>query len=240
MASQPERFPDDDIKRVLCVVAHPDDMEYGASAAVAHWTGAGVEVSYLLLTRGEAGMQRAPDEARTVRSEEQRAACDAVGAASLTMLDYPDGILQPTLGLRHDIARVIRHRRPDAVLTMTWDDEVPWGLNQADHRIVGLTVVDAIAAAGNRWIFPQLIEDGLDPWQAGWLLVSGSGQPTHGVVVDEADAAAAVASLECHRAYLADLPNHPKPADFIPPMLSSGGEAMGVEHAVLVRAFKLS
>lgn len=240
MSGHLERFPDDGISRVLCVVAHPDDMEYGASAAVAHWTRAGVEVSYLLITHGEAGMQRTPDEARAVRSEEQRRACEAVGVGSLTMLDYPDGVLQPTLELRRDIARVIRQRRPDAVLVTTWSEEAPWGLNQADHRVAGLTCVDAVAAAGNRWIFPELVEDGLEPWQARWLLISGSGEPTHGVVLEEADVAAAVASLECHRAYLADLPDHPKPADFIPPMLTGGGEAMGVKHAAVFRAHSLS
>lgn len=49
-------LPDEDWSRVLCVVAHPDDMEYGSSAAVAAWTARGVEVTYLLLTSGEAGM----------------------------------------------------------------------------------------------------------------------------------------------------------------------------------------
>ncbi len=239
MAAQLERFPTDDVSRVLCVVAHPDDMEYGTSAAVAHWARNGVEVSYLLLTHGEAGMQRPPEEARAVRAGEQRDACAAVGVESLTILNHPDGVLEPTLELRRDIARIIRQRRPDAVLTMTWSDEVPWGLNQADHRVAGLTCADAVAAAGNRWIFPELVEEGLDPWQARWLLISGSGDPTHGLVVDEADVAAAVASLECHLAYLADLPDHPTPADFIPPMLAAGGESMGVEHAVVFRAHQL-
>ena len=49
-------LPEESFQRVLCVVAHPDDMEYGTSAAVARWTAHGIEVGYLLLTRGEAGM----------------------------------------------------------------------------------------------------------------------------------------------------------------------------------------
>ncbi len=43
-------------KHVLVVVAHPDDPEYGLSAAVKERTDAGIEVSYLLLTHGEAGI----------------------------------------------------------------------------------------------------------------------------------------------------------------------------------------
>jgi len=53
---QVQPFPDDAFTRVLCVVAHPDDVEYGTSSAVAAWTAKGIEVAYLLLTRGEAGI----------------------------------------------------------------------------------------------------------------------------------------------------------------------------------------
>lgn len=231
---------DEQITRVLCVVAHPDDMEYGASAAVAHWTARGVEVSYLLLTHGEAGMQRTPDEARGLRAREQQAACQAVGVTDLTILDHPDGVLEQTLDLRREIARQIRRARPDAVVTMVWDAVVPWGLNQADHRVAGLSTVDAVAAAGNRWIFPELVTDeGLEPWSPTWLLVTSTAEATHALAVDQTDVDAAVASLTCHQAYLDDLPDHPKPADFIPEMLRSGGEQAGTEFAVVFRAFKL-
>jgi LmbE family N-acetylglucosaminyl deacetylase len=237
---QLEPLPEDNVRRVLCVVAHPDDMEYGTSAAVAHWTRNGVEVAYLLLTSGEAGMQRPPSEAGPLRADEQRAACDVVGVRDLTILDYPDGVLEPTLELRRDIARVIRQFKPDAVVTASWDIEVPWGLNQADHRVAGLATVDAVAAAGNAWIFPELAEDeGLPPWGATWLLVSGTAQPTHAVVVTHEDIAASVASLESHQAYLADLPDHPAPADFIPDMLHSAGPRLGAAAAVPLRAHRL-
>ncbi len=235
-----EPLPDGDFRRVLCVVAHPDDMEYGTSAVVAHWTRNGTDVAYLLLTSGSAGMQRAPSEAGPLRVREQRAACDAVGVRGLTVLDYDDGVLEPTLELRRDIARVIRRFRPDAVLTMSWEIEVPWGLNQADHRVAGLATVDAVADAGNRWIFPEVVEDEeLPPWGVTWLLVSGTAKPTHVVEVTGEDVAASVTSLESHRAYLADLPDHPAPADFIPDMLHSMGSKLGVDAAVALRAYRL-
>src|SRR5690625_5743746 len=81
-------LPEDDVQRVLCIVAHPDDMEYGASAAVAAWTGAGVEVSYLLLTRGEAGIAESPEEVAPLRAGEQQRACDIVGGSQLRFLDH--------------------------------------------------------------------------------------------------------------------------------------------------------
>ena len=88
---------DENIERVLVVVAHPDDAEYSTSAAVATWTSAGVDVAYLLLTAGEAGMQRPPEEAGPLRAQEQQAACAAVGVKRLTILDFPDGTLSVAL-----------------------------------------------------------------------------------------------------------------------------------------------
>ena len=114
-----ELFDPAEIRRVLCIVAHPDDMEYGASAAVATWTGRGIDVTYLLLTSGEAGMQRPPEEVGPLRAAEQQAACDTVGVSELVILEHPDGMLMPTLDLRRDIARVVRRVRPDAVV-MDW------------------------------------------------------------------------------------------------------------------------
>jgi hypothetical protein len=79
----------------------------------------------------------------------------------------------------------------------------------------------------------------LAKWGPTWLLVHGSAQPTHGVQVDAEDVAAAVASLSAHKAYLAALPGHPKPAEFIPEMLQGQGRALGVPHAALFRAHRL-
>ena len=234
-----ERFPDENIQRVLCVVAHPDDMEYGSSAAVATWTARGVEVAYLLLTSGEAGMQRPPEVVGPLRAAEQRRACETVGVRDLTILDHPDGMLVYSLDLRRDIARRIREFRPDVVVGGQIGIEAPWGLEQADHRAAGLATIDAVRDADNTWVFPELAREGLAKWHTRWLLVTGHAEPTHGIVVDERAVAASVASLECHEAYLADLPDHPVPAEFIPAMLAGAGRAMGADAAVLVRAYDL-
>jgi LmbE family N-acetylglucosaminyl deacetylase len=235
-----ELLPDADFRRVLCVVAHPDDVEYGTSAAVAAWTARGVEVAYLLLTAGEAGMQRPPEETRAIRAGEQRAACAAVGVSRLTVLDHPDGMLVPGLDLRRDIAREIRRFTPDVVVTGSWEVEAPWGLNQADHRAAGLSCLDAVRDADNTWVFPELAADeGLPKWGATWLLVSGDGRPTHGVDVSGGPFERGVASLEAHAAYLADIPGHPSPRDLLTTVTSGQGQALGVANAVLFRAHKL-
>src|SRR5215831_19358602 len=136
-------FADDDFSRVLCVVAHPDDVEYGTSSAVAAWTARGVDVAYLLLTRGEAGIDGSPPERTAkLRTGEQIAAARAVGVAEVDFLDHPDGVLEYGLGLRRDIARVIRRRQSDAVVAGSWEVEVRIGPNQADHRAARLAAVD--------------------------------------------------------------------------------------------------
>lgn len=233
-------LPDEDFRRVLCVVAHPDDVEYGTSAAVAEWTARGVEVAYLLLTTGEAGMQRPPAQTGPLRALEQRAACDAVGVERLQILNHPDGVLVYSLDLRRDIARVIRQFRPDVVVTGSWEIEPSYGLNQADHRAVGLATVDAVRDADNTWVFPHLAQtEGLAKWGADWLLVTGHTRPTHGVVVSPEAVEKAVASLAAHEAYLADLPDHPAPADFIPQLLAAQGKPLGSEYGVLFRGYRL-
>lgn len=233
-------LPDTEFSRVLCVVAHPDDMEYGTSAAVAAWTARGVEVSYLLLTGGECGMAESPEVIRPLRAREQEAACRTVGVDQLTILDFPDGTLEHSLELRKAIARRIREFRPDAVITANYRVEAYGGLNQADHRAAGLAAVDAVRDADNTWIFRDLGEDeGLPKWHTRWILVAGDPEPTVGVPVGQDSVDAAVASLNSHKTYLEHIGNHPDPAEFIPQILRDGGEALGTEYAVLFRGFDL-
>lgn len=228
------------IRRVLCVVAHPDDMEYGMSAVVSHWVRRGATVAYLLLTAGEAGMQRPPEEVGPLRRIEQRRACEAVGVQELIILDHQDGQLSYGLDLRKAIAREIRLFTPDTVVTMNFDVEVPWGLNQADHRAAGLACVDAVRDADNTWVFRELAEDeGLAKWHTRRILVGGGTPPTHFFAVDAESKAAAIASLTCHQAYLADLAWHPTPEDLLTEAFAGQGRAVGLPAAQLFRLYDL-
>lgn len=226
----------EDFSSVLCVVAHPDDIEYGTAAAVAKWTAAGKTVTYFLLTRGEAGIDTmAPAEAAVVREQEERDGAAVVGVSEVDFGDHQDGVVEYGLRLRRDIAREIRRRRPDVVVTGDFHDRFVGGmLNQADHRAVGLACVDAVADAGNRWIFPELVEEGFVPWNVKRLAFAGTPTPTHRVdVTGHLDRA--VASLEAHRAYNEALPSEfPRPAELVGMILEQGGQAAGVEHAVLL------
>ncbi|WP_270888365.1 PIG-L deacetylase family protein [Pedococcus sp. 5OH_020] len=225
----------DDFSSALCVVAHPDDIEYGTAAAVASWTAAGKTVTYFLLTRGEAGIDTMhPDQAAKVREQEERDGAAIVGVTEVEFGSHRDGVVEYGLALRRDIAREIRRRRPDVVVTGDYHDRFVAGmLNQADHRAVGLATVDAVADAGNRWIFPELLEEeGLEPWTVRRLCFAGSTTPTHFIGVGD-HVEQAVASLEAHRTYNEALPEtFPKPRDIVSMVLGWGGQAAGVPSAM--------
>lgn len=102
-----------------------------------------------------------PEEVAPLRAEEQRRACNIVGVDDLEILDFPDGLLEPTHELRRAIARKIREFRPNAVVVTTFDLQVQWGLNHVDHRHAGVATVDAIRDADNPWVFTDLKDEDL-------------------------------------------------------------------------------
>ncbi|MFE5917718.1 PIG-L deacetylase family protein [Streptomyces sp. NPDC056468] len=218
----------DDWQRALAVVAHPDDLEYGCSAAIAGWTDAGREVSYVLATRGEAGIDSLePATCAPLREREQRASAAVVGVSAVEFLDHEDGVIEYGIDLRRDIAAAIRRYRPELVITLNHRDT--WGgvaWNTPDHVAVGRATLDAAGDAGNRWIFPELIEQGLEPWGGvRWVAVAGSSTPTHAV-----DATAglerAVRSLLEHRTYIEVLTSE-DPETYARGFLTANAEALG-------------
>jgi LmbE family N-acetylglucosaminyl deacetylase len=225
--AQLEPMPDD-WSRALAVAAHPDDLEYGAAGAVATWTGAGRDVAYLLVTRGEAGIDgMPPGEAGPAREREQRAAAAEVGVQMVDFLNHRDGVLEEGVDLRRDLARAIRRHRPELVLTVNHHDRWPFGgWNSADHRAVGRAALDAVADAGNRWIFPELAGEGLEAWGGvRYVAIAFSPHPTHDVDFTPA-LERAVASLAAHTAYLAALSDRPaeKAARDTLEQISRGGD----------------
>lgn len=239
----PEVLSPSSDERVLCIVAHPDDMEYGCSAAVAEWTDAGATVTYLLLTSGEAGIDSMdPADTGPTRAAEQRRACAQVGVEDLRILDFPDGVLEYSLDLRRAVAAVIRDVRPTTIVTLAWDEVMPWGLNQADHRVAGLVALDASRDAGNRWVFPDIAADDgavLSRWQADHLLVFGSATSTHAIALSDNSVERSIASLEQHKAYLAALDDHPAPRELIEGVTAEEGRLAGVDHAVAFHRYEL-
>src|SRR3712207_1071768 len=156
----------EDWTTAVAIVAHPDDMEFGAAAAVARWTAQQKSIVYVMVTSGEAGINAlAPDECRAVREREEIDSARIVGGGEGEFLGFPDGIREYGLPLRAAVARVVRRHRPEIVITGNFRESFgPGALNQADHIAVGRAVLDGVRDAGNRWIFPEQLVDGLEPW----------------------------------------------------------------------------
>jgi LmbE family N-acetylglucosaminyl deacetylase len=221
-----------DWERALAVVAHPDDIEFGASSAVAAWTTAGQSVAYLLVTHGEAGIDgMSPPEAAQTREAEQRLSAKIVGVRDVEFLDQPDGAIEYGLPLRREIAAAIRRHRPDFILGFNYHDVTSTGKwNTPDHRNTGRALLDAIGDAGNRWIFTDL---GLEPWNGvRYVAMANSPSTTHAVEVT-GSIEAGIASLSAHSAYLSGL--NPPVTSVREPMIAYStmvGERFGGRLAV--------
>ncbi|MFI1206591.1 PIG-L deacetylase family protein [Streptomyces sp. NPDC020802] len=229
----------DDWTRALAVVAHPDDLEYGCSAAIAAWTDGGREVAYVLATRGEAGIDTLePEKCAPLREREQRASAAVVGVSEVEFLDHKDGVVEYGTALRRDIAVAIRRHRPELVITLNHRDT--WGgvaWNTPDHVAVGRATLDAASDAGNRWIFP---EPGLEPWDGvRWVAVAGSSSPTHAVDATPGLERAVLSLLE-HRTYIEVLTDEDPETyarSFLTGFAQSTGERFGGRPAVSFELF---
>jgi LmbE family N-acetylglucosaminyl deacetylase len=227
----------EDWERCLAVAAHPDDIEYGTASAVARWTAQGKRVTYLLATRGEAGIDTMhPDQAGPLREAEERAGAREVGVEVVEFLDHRDGAVEYGPALRRDIVRAIRRHRPEVVISGAFTVRMVGGMtNQADHRAVGLAALDAARDAGNRWIFPELTGEGLEPWGGvRYVCFAGTERPTHGVDITGEPLRRGILSLAAHAEYTKALGAGAfEPGPFLTWFARMGGPPLGVPEAVL-------
>jgi LmbE family N-acetylglucosaminyl deacetylase len=228
----------EDWSKAVAVAAHPDDLEYGVAAAVARWTGQGKQLSYLLATRGEAGIAGMdPAQVGPLRTEEERRSAAVVGVTEVEFLDHPDGVVEYGVPLRRDLAAAFRRLQPEVIFTLsfdlTWGDEGP--VNHADHRAVGLAVLDACRDAANGWVFP----DAGPPWTGiRDAYVASVGEPTHFADVT-ATIDAGIASLREHRVYIDGLGTDFDPDEFLRNLTGYIGLAAGCEYAVGFRRYPM-
>jgi LmbE family N-acetylglucosaminyl deacetylase len=200
---------DAEISRILVITAHPDDVDFGAAGTVARWTETGLDVSYCIVTNGDAGGsdRSVPrDEMARLRQAEQTAAAKQVGVHDIHFLGYPDGRVEATLALRKDLARVIRLLRPDRVLCQSPErNYVRMGIGHPDHRAVGSATLDAVYPdARNPFAFPELLsEENLEPWTVREVWIAGGPAPTHYVDITDTFGRK-FAALRSHASQIAD------------------------------------
>jgi LmbE family N-acetylglucosaminyl deacetylase len=195
----------DGIERVLVIVAHPDDCDFGCAATTAHWTDAGIAVSYCIVTDGQAGgWDRSVPRERIagIRRAEQTAAAGVVGVSDIVFLGYPDGELTVTHELRRDITRVIRQRRPDRVVTQS--PERSWGrifASHPDHLAAAEAAICAVYPdSRNPFAHRELLEsEGLEPHTVRELWVMGIPERVNVWVDVTASADRKLEALRCHR-----------------------------------------
>jgi LmbE family N-acetylglucosaminyl deacetylase len=183
---------DFDPKIILCIAAHPDDLEFGVSGSVAKWVKDGATVHYLICTDGSKGSDdrhmSATDLIETRRAE-QRAAAEILGVKTVTFFDYEDGVTEASAALKRDIAREIRRIKPDTVVAqdpMFLYDEKLGFVNHNDHRNVGLAAMDAVyPLARDHMSFPELLAEGFEPHKAANLLLMSFGEGGFAVDIDD-------------------------------------------------------
>lgn len=235
----PTPEPLDDVTRVLAIAAHPDDLDFGAAGTIAGWVDAGIEVTYLLCTRGDqGGFDDTPREAMpALREAEQRAAAAVLGVRDVRFLDgYRDGWLEPTFDLQRDIVRVIRQVRPDRMLIQS--PERTWariGASHPDHLAAGEAAIRAVyPAARNPFAFPELLDDeGLGPWTVREVWLFGHPTPEH-VVRTDATFERKVAALREHASQTS---HHPDLAGMLRDWATTTARRFDLPDGALAEAF---
>jgi len=199
------------VERALVVVAHPDDLDFGAGGTIASWTAEGIEVAYCICTDGDAGGFD-PDVPRSaiagIRQAEQRAAAKELGVDDVTFLGYPDGRLIASIELRRDISRVIRHTRPQRLLMQSPDRN--WeriGASHPDHLAAGEAAIAAVYPdARNPFAHLDLAAEGYEAWTVPetWVMAGPTGSANRWVdVTDTFDRK--IAALQAHASQTAHM-----------------------------------
>ncbi len=227
------------VERILAVMAHPDDVDFGAAGTIRAWTSAGIEVTYCLITNGDAGgfdpaVPRS--EIPAIRQAEQRAAGAVLGVTDVRFLGYRDGELSVSHELRRDISRVIRQVRPDRMLIQS--PERNWRRIQAshpDHLAAGEAAIQAVYPdARNPFAHTSLLlDEGLEDWTVPEVWVMAGPNPDHYVdITDAFDAKlAALAAHESQTAHMDDL------ADRVRGWMTMQAEQAGFPAGRLAEAF---
>lgn len=229
--------------RVLSIHAHPDDQEFTVGGTLAKWARAGSTIVTVCATSGSGGSNRFTSSAMTraalgpIRELEQRNACRVLGIEEVVFLGYEDGTLEATIALRRDLTRLIRRYRPDAVVcgdpTMRYYGSTY--LNHPDHRAVADAALDAVfPSAGTRLIFPELLDEGLEPHEVREVYIHGAERPD--TVVDIAETLdLKIAALREHRSQMGEW----DPKEFLVEWAREQGRRRGLRAAEAYRRMVL-
>ena len=232
--------------KIVVIVAHHDDIEFGAAGSIANWVQQGAEVVYVIVTDGSSGSNQpgvVRAELAETRKQEQIAAAAVVGVSKVHFLGYLDGTLEPTLELRRDLTRILRAEKPDRVVCQDPTTVFAFDsyINHPDHRAAGEAAVYAtFPSSETRPIFPELLEEGLEPHKVKELYLTLTVNPTHFVDVSTT-IAKKIDSLRAHVTQLGTDEDFENGAyKWVMEWSSASGKMVGVEHAEMFKVMNFA
>ena len=196
--------PREPVSTRMIITAHPDDSEFTVAGTVARWVQEGRHVVYVICTDGSRGSNepdRPPETMAPIRRDEQLAAARVLGVQTVILLNHEDGTLQPTLELRRELTVLVRRYRPDVVVCTDPSRYFHRNVyvNHPDHRAAGEAALYAVfPSACTRFIFRELLDEGLEPHKVSELYLSGTLEPDTFVDIS-ATVDLKVKALQCHR-----------------------------------------
>jgi LmbE family N-acetylglucosaminyl deacetylase len=203
------------VRRVLVIMAHPDDPDFTCAGTAIQMARQGIEVTYMILTNGDKGNHN-PEITRNqliaLRKIEQRAAAELCGVKQVLFMGEEDGFLQPTRQLRERVTREIRRIRPELIICTNPDRYLVGDgyINHPDHRNAGLVALEAIfPAADNPMFFPEMADEGYLPHKISQLYVFGHPEPDVRLDITD-DVETKIQAILCHKTQIADPTEAPK------------------------------
>ena len=234
MASQPPLAPGEHTSdsrgdtrlRVMAIFAHPDDVEFICSGTIARFVASGYRAQYVLATSGDKGSDdpaATPESLIATREAEQLAAAKLLGVEEVTFLRHHDGEVEVSIPFRRELAKVIREGRPDVLLTFD-----PWQRYQIhpDHRAVGQTALDAVAAARDHMYYPEQLTGGLTEHRVHNVYLFASDHPNYYVDITSY----LETKLAAVRAHTSQVKGE-YTLEWLKSRSRAAGMEMGVEHA---------
>jgi LmbE family N-acetylglucosaminyl deacetylase len=226
-------WPFEDVKRLMFVGAHPDDLETITGGTIYQMIQRGVEVIEVLCTDGNIGTHDPQAYTRKslarTRRKETREAAKLLGIKEVVFLGYDDGELEPTLDLRADIAQQYRIHQPDTL--MTFD---PYVQGHPDHRAAGRAATDALIPASMPLYRKKQLKNGAQPCRIQRTFLFG-GRPAdpeniHVDVTDLWDV-----RLKAMLTHHSQFGRPDFKFDWLEKWMSKQGEAIGVKYAEVFR-----
>lgn len=161
-----------ELRRLVAVLAHPDDETFGMGGTLALYAHRGVEVHLICATRGEVGdvapeLLRGFDSVGDLREHELRCAAEHLGLRGVHFLGYRDSGMpgspdnrhpralaaQPIDDVAHRVVCLLRQLKPQVVITF---DPIG-GYRHPDHIAIQRATLEAFSACGDESRFPDCL-----------------------------------------------------------------------------------